>query len=85
MGRVSAPTEPVQRLRAALADYARGDIAVDVDWSPEACTAVFAAADIPVPDARRDAVAKAFRRLPFYGGNYTLDAKRLLAAMEPDA
>ncbi|MET8648446.1 hypothetical protein [Nocardia aurea] len=74
--------EPVQRLRAALADYAKGDIAVDEDWSPEACSEVFAAAEITVPADRRAAVAKAFRKLPFYGGNYLLDAKRLMKVLE---
>lgn len=69
-----------ERLRDALWSYAKGEISAE-DWTPNACRAVFAAAGIPLTDGQLEVVAKVFRQTPFYGGNFTLDANRLLAAL----
>jgi hypothetical protein len=67
-------------LRDALIDYAKTDRIVE-DWTPEACRRVFAAAGIALTERQFEAAAKSFRQLPFRGGSYTADAKRLLKAI----
>jgi hypothetical protein len=76
----SADTRQVMRLRNAIARYARGDVSPE-DWTRDACAAVFEDASIGLTAGQLTAAATVFGRLPFYGGNFTADAKRLLAAV----
>lgn len=71
--------EEIHSLRDALAAYGNGGGTAE-DWTPAACRAVFTAAQIELTERQFEAVAPVFRKLPFYGGSYTLDAKRLLKA-----
>lgn len=75
-------------LRDALRDFAHGkgpsgqDLLVgNTAFTAESCDWVFNRAGIDIPEDKADAVRIAFRRMPFHGGNFTLDARRLLAAL----
>lgn len=71
------------RLRAALALFAKELIGADDKTFGRAnCRVVLDEAGIETTDAEFDRVAVAFGQMPFYGGNYTLDARRLLKAMK---
>ncbi|WP_330253091.1 hypothetical protein OG874_00300 [Nocardia sp. NBC_00565] len=73
--------EQIQALRDALIAYAKTDTVAE-DWTPDACRQVFADAGITLTERQLEAAAKTFRQLPFHGGSYTADAKRLLKAIK---
>ena len=72
-------------LRDALRDFGHGGgphhRGRPSGFDETACRWVFDRAGITIPTDRFDAVQTMFARTPFYGGNYTLDAQRLLRAL----
>lgn len=79
---MSGVGDQVARLRDALVVFSK-DVSVTADrsFSPDDCRHVLGQAEIDVTPEQFDRAAIAFRQMPFYGGNYTLDAKRLLKAI----
>lgn len=71
-----------KRLRDALAVFAKTELPTGADqtFSPGNLRKVLATAEIELTPTQFEAAAIAFRQTPFYGGNYTLDARRILKA-----
>ena len=75
---VTWPSPEMVALRDAIAAWAKED--PRTDFGEESAREVFAAASLTFTDEQFTRAALEFRRLPFYGGNYTLDARRVLKA-----
>jgi hypothetical protein len=81
---VSGVPAEAERLRDALAAFAH-DGRDDRTFGEENCRSVLAAAGVSTTPDEFERARVAFRQMPFHGGNYTLDARRLLKAIGGDA